>query len=180
MTMYKVAQAHIYHLRSLRYLRCSLTFDVVNTLVVLRDRIDYCNTLLVRASIKKLNRLQPVQNGLARAVFYIGIRKLHGDGRTYLDLLYHLHWLSIKSRIRFKIDVLCFKSNCLWMLSYLASFLQPYKPMHTLRSSNHDQLTVPSLQIKHTSRRFSAADPQVRNELPMMVRMMVCPMLRIT
>ena len=74
----KVVRACNYHLRSLRSLRRSLTFDVANTLDCSStgSRIDYCNALLVGASIKTPSRTQRVWNGLACAVFNVGIRGL--------------------------------------------------------------------------------------------------------
>ena len=70
-----VVQACNYHIRSLRYIRHSVTRDIMNTLAcsIAGSRIDYCNALLYGVSGKNINRLQRLQNGLARVVCDIGV-----------------------------------------------------------------------------------------------------------
>ena len=86
------------------------------------SRIDYCNG----ASGKAFNRLQRVQNNLARAVFDIVIRKLHDSGRRSFYLLHELHWLSVQARVMYKIALLCFKCYKIGMPTYLSSLLEQY------------------------------------------------------
>ena len=153
-----VVRAYNYHLRLLRYIRHSFTRNIANTLAcsIAGSRIDYCNALLYGVSGKNIDRLQRLQNGLARVVCDIGVRKLHDSGLNSMALLKELHWLPIRTRIEFKVMTLCYKAYRLGTPSYLGSSLQPYLLSRMLRSSNQDQLTVPASRIKLTSRRFSA------------------------
>ena len=70
-----VVRACNYHIRSLRYIQHSVTRDISNTLAssIARSRIDYCNALLYGVSGKNIDRLQRLQNGLARVVCDIGV-----------------------------------------------------------------------------------------------------------
>ena len=147
------------HLRSLRYVRRSVTRDIVNTLacIITGSRIDYCNALLHGVSKKTVDRLQQVQNGLALVVCYISVRELHDSGLNSMDLLKERHWLLSQNRIEFKVVTLCYKAYRLGTPSYLASSLQQYISPRMLCSSNQDQLTVPASRIKLTSRKFSAS-----------------------
>ena len=106
-----VVKACNYHLRALRHIRRCITQDIASTIAcsIVGSRIDYCKGLLFEASGKEFNRLQRVQNNLARAVFDIGIRKLHDSGRRYFDLLRELHWLPVQARVTYKVALLCFK-----------------------------------------------------------------------
>ena len=89
-----------YHLCALRHICRCITQDIASTIAcsIVGSRIDYCNGLLFEASGKEFNRLQMVQNNLARAVFDIGSRKLHDSGRRSFDLLRELHWLPVQSQ----------------------------------------------------------------------------------
>ena len=134
------------------------------------SRIDYCNALLFGTTDKVLDRLQRVQNNLARVVNNISIRQLHKSGRSSHDLLRDLHWLPIRSRIDFKIAVLCYKGHRLGQPTYIASLLTPYTTTRTLRSTAQDQLVDVPSRIKTGSRRFTCAAPHTWNNLPESVR----------
>ena len=163
-----VVRACNYNLRSLRYIRHSVTRDIANTLAcsIAGSRIDYCNALnIYGVSGKNIDRLQRLQNGLARVVCDIGVRKLHNSGLNSM-----LHWLPIRTRIEFNVVTLCYKLYRLGTPSYLASNLQPYLPFRMLRSSNLDQITVSASRIKLTSRNFSACAPSLWITLPASLR----------
>ena len=63
-----VVRACNFHLRSLRHLRPSLTFESAKSMATadIGARIDYCNSLLHGTAERNLNRLQKVQNATAR------------------------------------------------------------------------------------------------------------------
>ena len=125
------------------------------------------------ASGKALNCLQRVQNNLVRAlraVFDIGIRKLHDSSRRSFDLLRELHWLPVQARVTYKVTLLCFKCYKLGLPTYLSSLLEQYRPTRSLRSSSLDILSVPRSRTKTASRRFSIAAPSVWNSLPATIR----------
>ena len=152
-----------YSLCRMQLLKCSVLFRVAT---IVGSRIDYFNGLLFGASGKAFNRLQRVQNNLARAVFDIGIRKLHDSGRRSYDLLCELHWLAVQARVTYKVSLLCFNCYKLGVPTYLSSLLEQYRPTRSLRSSYPDILSVPRSRTKTASRRFSIAAPSVWNSLP--------------
>ena len=143
---------------------------VITACSIVGSRIDYCNGLLFGASGKAFNRLQRVQNNLARAVFDIGIRKLHDSGRRSLDLLRELHWLPVQARVKYKVALLCFKCYKLEVPTYLSSLLKQYRSTRSLRLSFLDILSVPRSKTKTASRRFSIAAPNVWNSLLATIR----------
>ena len=68
------------------------------------SKLDYCNSLYYGINCSLLKKLQVVQNSAARLVF--NRRKFdHSSG-----LLFQLHWLPIKNRIEYKIDLLIHKT----------------------------------------------------------------------
>ena len=77
-----------YHLQALRHIRSSVPRDVANTIAcsIIHYRIDYCNSLLLGASGKNIDKLQRVQNRAARIV--CGVE--HRQSRSS-ELLRDLH-----------------------------------------------------------------------------------------
>jgi hypothetical protein len=67
------------------------------------SRLDYCNAILYGTSKSNIQKLQRVQNSLARIV--TGIRS--SDHIT--PVLARLHWLKIADRINYKVALLTFK-----------------------------------------------------------------------
>ena len=61
------------------------------------SKLDYCNSLYYNLPYSQLNRLQQIQNCLARAVF----KALRFSHTT--PILKSLHWLKIDQRIDYKI-----------------------------------------------------------------------------
>ena len=165
-------KACYYHLRAHRHIRRCITQDLASTIAcsIVRSRIDYCNGLLFGASGKAFDRLQRVQNNLARAVFDIGIRKLHDSGRRSFDLLRELHWLPVQARVTYKVALLCFKCYKLGMPTNLSSLLEQYRPTRSLRSSYLDILSVPRSRTKTAFRHYSIAAPSVWNSLSTIIR----------
>ena len=167
-----VVKACNYHLRALRHIRRCITQDIASTIAcsVVGSRIDYNNGLLFGASGKAFNHLQRVQNNLARAVFDIGIRKLHDSGCRSFDLLHELHWLPVQARVTYKVALLCFKCYKLGVPTCLSSLLEQYRPTRSLNSSSLDILSIPRSRTKTASRSFSIAAPSVWNSLPATIR----------
>ena len=66
----EVSSACFYHLRALRHIRPDVTTEDVNTIacLVVGARLDYANSVLHGVSKKNINRLQRIQNALARVV----------------------------------------------------------------------------------------------------------------
>ena len=99
-----VVKACNYHLRALRHICRCIAQDIASTIAcsIVGSRIDYCNGLLFGASGKAFNRLQRVQNNLARAMFDISIRKLHDSGRRSFDLFASFTGFQFKPGSRIK------------------------------------------------------------------------------
>jgi len=140
----------------------SLTQDVANIMTssIIGSRIDYCNSLLVGISEQNLDRLQWVQSKAALIVCNAGHQV------TSSDVLYSLHWLPVRRRIKFKTATLCFKAVKLGNPLYVKNMLKPYEPLRSLHSSTMDLLTVPRTDTSFGLRRFSVAGPRIWNGLP--------------
>ena len=96
---------YIYNMRRIRkYLSRSVTESLVHAFIT--SRIDYCNSLLYGLPNSHIMKLQRIQNAAARLVTGT-LRFCH-----VTPLLFHLHWLPISYRIKFKILLLSFK--CLY------------------------------------------------------------------
>ena len=81
-----------------------------------------------------------------------------------VDILREVHWLHIRSRITFKSATLCHRA-C-GQSTYLASKLNPYRPIISLRSSDRDLLQEPPCRTKTGTHRFSCSAPRIRNSIP--------------
>ena len=99
---------YLYNIRRIRkYLSCPITEWLVHAFIT--SRVDYCNSLLYGLPNSHIMKLQRIQNAAARLV--------KGAPRFchVTPLLFHLHWLPISYRIKFKILLLTFK--CLYGLA---------------------------------------------------------------
>ena len=86
-----VCRSCYYHIRDLRRLRRCLTSEVSKTIVtaLVSNKLDYCNGLIYNVTNRELNRLQGIQNCLARVV-----TRSPRLART-TTLLKSLHWLPV-------------------------------------------------------------------------------------
>ena len=71
------------------------------------SRLDQVNSILYGAASKHINRLQRVQNALARVVTY---QRPYTFPLSSTALLQNLHWLPIKWRVHFKLATLAYKA----------------------------------------------------------------------
>ena len=158
-----------YFIRDIRRVRKHLTLDLdastalANALV--SSKLDYCNSLLHSLPGVHLNKLQRVQNALARVV----TKSTRFTGTE--SLLEQLHWLPIASCIDFKIATLTYKAVHLKQPPCLAQHLK-LKSMH-LNTRNNDQLLLkhPSVGTNRYGRRaFRYTAPIVWNKLPYKIR----------
>ena len=114
-----------YFIRDISRVRKHLTLDASTALAnaLVSSRLDYCNSLLHSLPGVHLNKLQRVQNALARVV-----TKSTRFTRTK-SLLERLHWLPVTSHIDFKIATLTYKAVHLKQPPCLAQHLK-LKSMH--------------------------------------------------
>ena len=162
-----VCKTSYFQIRQLRQVRSSLDTNsatiLANSLVA--SKLDYCNSLYYNLPAVSLDRLQKVQNALARVVVP-SVRRHHHITPT----LKKLHWLPIRQRISFKIAAITFKTLQNKQPSYLSDLIIPYIPTRNLRSLDKLLLTVPDIRSANGRRSFSFAAPSIWNSLPLALR----------
>ena len=131
------------------------------------SKFDYCNSVLQGVAGKDLERLQRVQNTLARVV-----TGSHPVAHA-AHLLQSLHWLPIKFRMKIKIALLAFKILKTGQPSYLHSILPRSVPNRTLRSNQGSLLVELRVTTVAGSRAFTICAPRLWNSLPLSLRMQV-------
>ena len=93
-----ICKSAYYQIRQLRQIRSSL--DIFSAIILANSsvisKLDYCNSLLNGLPKSSTNRLQVVQNSLARAIYPSAKRSDHVS-----PLLHKLNWLPVSSRIEF-------------------------------------------------------------------------------
>lgn len=159
-----VCKSCSHHIRALRHIRKSISEETAVSIAcaLVTARLDYCNALLYGVSQSNIDRLQRVQNSLARAVAGVG----KYDHITHT--LKRLHWLPISSRITYKYALITYKTITTGQPVYLSDLIKLNQPMRTLRSSSHRLLHVddnPPNSI-FASRAFYYAAPAIWNNLP--------------
>jgi len=151
-----VCKAAHYHVRAFtsRQCRCVSVDDAkaVATALV-SSRLDYCNSVLSGTSQSNLNKLQLVQNAVARTVMTTSKRE------HITPVLAELHWLPVAARIDFKIAVITSNLLTVQRPSYLRKLLQLRRPSRSLRSSNHNLLNIPRPRTAFVQRSFAHAAP---------------------
>ena len=154
-----------FHIKALRHIRPVLTVDSAKSIAcsLVGSRLDYANSLFYGITITNINKLQRVQNNLAKLV--TGCYSVRSS-----ELLYNLHWLPIKQRIDFKLATLTYKLLLHKQPSYLFNSISPYYPARALRSSDQHLLVRPRVSTVTGTRAFSVAAPAVWNAIPLAIR----------
>ena len=164
-----VSQSCNFHIRALRHIRPMLSVASANQLAcsIVASRLDYCNSLLVNTSKHNIDRLQRLQNKLARIVCGAPARA------TALPLLHNLHWLPIDQRITYKICTLTYSALSSSTPPYLRNALTPYVPTRLLRSSDAKLLSIPPTDqlLVSAKNAFSIAAPTIWNSLSLATRL---------
>ena len=70
LTKYHLSKSCYYHIHELRCIRRYLYFKTASTIAtsIVHSKLDYCNSLYYNLPKSEINRLQVIQNSLARAV----------------------------------------------------------------------------------------------------------------
>ena len=162
-----ICSTSFYHIRQLRQIRSSLDTNsaIVLANALVSSKLDYCNSLLYDLPEFSLDRLQSVQNALARVVVP-SVKRFHNISPT----LKTLHWLPIRERIKFKIASLTFKTMLHKQPSYLHELLKSYQSPRPLRSSDLHLLDVPDVFSARGQRSFLFVVPTMWNSLPISLR----------
>ena len=154
------------HLRQIAHIRPFLTKEATETLVnsSITSRLDFVNSLLYGIPNCHLKKLQNIQNSTAKLI----LRKRKFDHVT--PLLKQLHWLPLEYRIKYKINLLTFKTLHGMAPRYLEMIVTPYQPSRSLRSATHMLLTEKGSKNKYGDRAFSRSAPKLWNALPTHIR----------
>ena len=162
-----IVKSSNYNIRALRQIRPMLDKTIANTVAcsIVSTRLDYCNSLLYGTSVRNIQRLQRIQNSLARAVS--GAKKRYHIRPVMKDL----HWLPVAQRIDYKVALVTHKILSTGQPVYLRSLIDEYKPTRQLRSEGQRLLVKPrGLQSTLGSRSFTRASEAVWNTLPDSIR----------
>lgn len=158
------------NLQRIKAIRKFLTQDAVRALVqsLVMSHLDYANSLLVGLPESTIKVFQLIQNNAAKLV----LKRSKFSSST--DALKSLHWLPIKTRIKFKI--ICLVHKCLYGKApgYLKDLLiQKTVTRSGLRSeSDYNLLIVPKMKRKtFAARSFSVAGPMLWNSLNNQLRL---------
>ena len=146
-----------YQIQAFRQTRSDLPTDLAKTAscCIVGSRLDYCNSLLYEISAKNLQKLQRIQNNLAR-ITLMAPRLSSAE-----PLLKSLHWLPVTQRIKYKIATITQSAND----RYLSPLLQHRTSLRTTRSDNLELLAVPDFHLELSCRAFLFAALTVRNTL---------------
>ena len=126
----------------------------------IHSRIDYCNSLFYGLPKYSINRLQKIQNSVARIVTHTS-RSSH-----ITPVLKSLHWLSVQYHINFKLCCITYRALSLKEPHYLNSLLIHKLNSHSLRSSSFNSLILPFFNKKSNGfRSFAHAAPFLWNHL---------------
>ena len=103
-----------YSIKALSHIRPVLTLDMARAVAasLIQTRLDFANPVLLGISSSNINKLQRVQNCLARVV-------LPDQSSPSTSLLSQLQWLSVPKRIEFKIATLTYQSVTFGQPTYL-------------------------------------------------------------
>ena len=163
----KLVSSSYYHLRQMRSIRKSLTFDSAHALAraLVLSRLDYCNGLLCGIPDFLMKQLDGVMRAAARLIL-----QLPRSGHVTKAMHDRLQWMDMRARIEFKLCVTAYR--CLHGLapSYLSRLCIPVSELpgrSHLRSATSGKLLVPSCKTKTIGpRAFAVSCPTAWNNLP--------------
>ena len=104
--------------------------NLLHDCALVTSHLNYCNSLVYNLPDRDIERLQRVQNCLARVVC-----KASRFSRSS-KILILFHWLPVKYRIRFKLCTITFKALLFCHPTFLFNYLVPLDKSRLIRSSN--------------------------------------------
>ena len=128
---------------------------------IFHSKLDYCNSLYFNLPNSEINRLQQIQNSLARTV----VKSSRFSHIT--PVLKSLHWLKVKEYIEYKLLSLTNKVLTKSQRTHLFKLVSVQSPCCT-RSTSVVTISRPttSSSLKITNRSFQHAAPHLWNKLP--------------
>ena len=157
-----VSKSCHFHIRDIRRIRHLLPLSAATALAnsLVSSNLDYCNSLYSGISQSNLNKLQRIQNSLARVITNTS------KYQHITPTLKKLHWLPIKQRIDYKLCLLTYKTLTNQQPTYLYNSLS--FPSHSVstRSSDSLVLSIPYVRSSLGKRAFSVIGPRLWNSLP--------------
>ena len=114
-----VSKSCHFHIRDIRRIRHLLPLSTATALAnsLVSSKLDYCNSLYSGISQTNLNKLQRIQNSLARVITNTS------KYQHITPTLKKLHWLPIKQRIDYKTCLLTYKTLTNQQPTYLYNSL---------------------------------------------------------
>ena len=167
----KVTALCYFHIRQLRIVRRTLTDEVALSLVraLIHNRIDYCNGILASSPKYLAEKLQSVLRVAARLVL-----RLPSRSPVSASMRDQLYWLSVESRVKFKLALLAYKSVHGLAPEYLSAYCIPVSRLpgrSHLRSADQWTMLVPRTKtVTIGPRGFYCSCPSVWNSLPVSLR----------
>ena len=122
-------------------------------------RFDYCNAVLYGTSSANTDKLQRLQNTLARVVTNTRRR----DHIT--PVLADLHWLPVRFRIGYKIALITFKALMTQQPQYLAELIRYYEAPRQLRSRGENILRNSASVLNFSKRAFCHSQVKIIKKL---------------
>ena len=128
-----------FHIRDIRRIRHLLPLSAATALAnsLVSSKLDYCNSLYNGISQANLNKIQRIQNTLARVVTNTS------KFEHITPILKKLHWLPIKQRIDYKLCLLTYKTLQIQQPTYLYNSLSFPSHFLSTRSSDSSVLSIP-------------------------------------
>ena len=129
-----VSKSCHFHIRDIRRIRHLLPLSAATALAnsLVSSKLDYCNSLYSGISQANLNKLQRIQNSLARVITNTS------KYQHITPILKKLHWLPIKQRIDYKLSLLTYKTLTNQQPTYLYNSLS--FPSHSVSTRSSDLL----------------------------------------
>ena len=139
-----VVKTCFHQLRKFRHIRSFIpkSAAIIFANAFIHSRMNYCNSLFCGLPKYSINRLQKIQNSVARIVTRTS-RSSH-----ITPILKSLHWLPVQYRINFKLCCIARRALSLEKPHYLNSLLIHRLNSHSLRFSFFNPLTLPFFNKK--------------------------------
>lgn len=167
--IHSVTRSCYLQLHKISRIRPFLTEDAAATLIrsLVLSKLDYSNSLLYGLPDVLLEKLQLVQNNAVRLVK----RRKKTEGEHITPLLKDLHWLPIKSRIIYKINMITYKAINGIAPEYVSDMIEPHIIPRTLRSTSKQLLQEKRTRLKRSGdRAYSVCGPKLWNQVPKDIR----------